>query len=61
MIIEASNTPKKLSSIHWYTKHKDKEFHLLPAETEEGGKGLEKENLTLQGLEPFPNPSWWLP
>lgn len=49
--------PNKSSGLHCNTKDKDKEFHLLPAETEEGGKGLEKENQTLRGPEPFPDPS----
>lgn len=49
----------RMSSLTYILRRetKCKEFHLLPAETEEGGKGLEKENQTLRGLEPFPDPS----
>jgi len=36
-------------------------IHLLRPVIEEGGKGPEMESQTLQGQEPFRDPSWWLP
>lgn len=42
-------------------KNSDHRIHLLPCVIEEGGKGPQMENQTLQGQEPFRDPSWWLP